>query len=773
MAGQLSVELGDYGGAIQDANAALLSRRDLTDEGGRSEDFNTLGLSHLYLGDYTAALSAYQQALDLDRKQGRVEGQIIREDNIGNVYYFQGRYSEALRSYESALAKVNATASEPWNPRRRQITLANLAALYQRLGQGEAALSLYRQIGESQKAMPPSERAQLLLNEGVLYRRMGDPVKALEYYRNAQALFASERHADGEIGALRNIGIARAVDWNDFKGAVVAFSSALELARRSSDRRGIAQASLYRAEALRRLGRPGDAEADARAALEAARAAGLVEEQWKAQYELGKIADDRGQTADAKALYEKAIAAIESVRAGLRQVSLRTEFLADKRDVYDSLIALLLRQPAASAREVWFWIERGRARTLLERVGGPMAVSQPSLEQIQARVAPDTVLLDFWVSAENSATVWITSSAAGVVRCGSGAGALADSASRLLASLERGDEEWRRPARFLGNELLSGVPLPSHVLVVPDGPLSAVPLEVLEAPRQSDLLIAKHDVTYLPASQFLLRGQVAKRWLPPWRIQFEAFGDPPVSAADTLSGSERWQPLGAAEDEIRGIAELLPGRSLIHLRADARKQYLEGDAVAGVPLLHFSTHAVADEENPDRSRMLLAPDSPGAGFDYLFEEEASNLNLHGVDLVTVSACDTARGKLIRGEGVQAFSRAFLEAGSAATITSLWQVPDRPTADFMKQFYRFLAQGQAKAQALRSAKLEFLRSGSTLSHPRYWGAFIVNGDGWDRTRRVIPWSVIAGLAALGCALAGAILWWITRRATDKRAPLQSA
>jgi CHAT domain-containing protein len=242
-----------------------------------------------------------------------------------------------------------------------------------------------------------------------------------------------------------------------------------------------------------------------------------------------------------------------------------------------------------------------------------------------------------------------------------------------------------------------------------------------------------------------------REWRAPWRRELTAFGDPPVSGADTLA-NDRWQPLPASAGEVRGIARILSGRAEIHLGADARKLYLLDHRAAGVPLIHFSTHALVDGENPDRSRILLAADSPAAGFVYLFQEEVYNLDLHGCSLVTVSACDTARGKLIRGEGVQAFSHAFLAAGAQATVTSLWRVPDQPTADFMQQLYYFLERGQSKAQALRSAKMQFLSGNFGATHPRYWAAFILTGDGWNPCPRTVGWSPILGIAAGLLALA---------------------
>ena len=764
MASRILVALGDYRAAISDAGAAAEIRRSLRDDIAMGEDLNTLGLANLYLGNYATALSNYQQALKLDVAHDNAEGEITRENNIGNVYYFQGRYSEALRSYQAAMDRVNVTAGEKWNPRQRELTLANLATLYQRAGQEQTAVKLYQQLAASPEAMPLSEQAQLLLNRGVLYRRLGDPVKALQLYGEAQAMFGREHHRDGEISALRSVGLARAVDLGDLPGAVEAFTAALKLAEESSNARGIAQSKLYRAEALRRLRRVEEAEHDARGAFEAARAAGLAEEQWQAQFTLGKVAEEDGRTGYARDSFREAIFAIESLRASLR-LAMRSEFLADKRDVYDSMIALRLRESGTPVAEIFSWIERSRARTLLERVRSTPA-SEPVLSRIQSSLGPDTVLVDFWVGADMSAALWVTASSAGVVRHPIPAG---NAVSRLLTSLQDSGDGWRNESRSLTAQLLEQVPLRRHIIVVPDGPLSAVPFEVLSEPDSARLLIENHDISYLPSAQFLRpRRASAPKWLPPWRTQLVAFGDPPVAAADAFAGAERWQRLTASADEVTEIARVLPGRSRIYLGMDARKRYLMGRGIEGVPLLHFSTHAVMDDEDPERSRILLAPDSAASPLDYLFDAEVYDLNLNGVDLATISACDTARGKLIRGEGMEAFSRAFLAAGSSATITSLWRVADLPTADFMKQLYYFLAQGETKAEALRSAKLRFLKSDTSLAHPRYWAAFVLNGDGWNPSRRVIPWSAPLLAAAVLVALGSFLGLRKSRRERSHRA-----
>ena len=187
-----------------------------------------------------------------------------------------------------------------------------------------------------------------------------------------------------------------------------------------------------------------------------------------------------------------------------------------------------------------------------------------------------------------------------------------------------------------------------------------------------------------------------------------AFGDPPAAPAAPSTGGAALPRLSYADEEIQGIAESLPGQSVLHMGAGAQKRFLHQDSPTA-PLLHFSTHAIGDTRDPERSRILLAPAAPGEPADYLFLREIYDLDLTGVQLVTLSACDTERGKVVRGEGVEGFSRALLAAGAATAVTTKWDVADRAGAEFMKQFYFALASGQSEASALRQAKLQFLHS----------------------------------------------------------------
>jgi tetratricopeptide (TPR) repeat protein len=727
----ISVSLGNYSEAIQQSTQAVRLRRSLHDEKHIADDLNTRALANQSLGKYAVALDDLELALRADRDTDDAEGEITRLNNIGNVYYFEGRYSDALRLYQKAQFKVDATVAESWNARRRQVTLANIAAVDQIVGKEEDALELYKGLAASSRSMPARERAQLLANQGALYRRLGDPVKALELYRAAQELYRADRYSDGEIGVLRNEGTALLKDLADPDDALAVFSEALKLARNSSNRRAAVQASLYRSETLRVLHRLKEAEADAHYAQEGAKSSNLVDEQWRSLYVLGRIAEEEGQRDAARKNYTEAVGVIESIRMGIHAASLRGEFLDDKRDVYDALIDLRLRD-GAPVDEVFRLIEHSRARDLNDRMSlGTLG----DLHDIQSHLGPRSLLLDTWAGTDSVAIVWISSSRAGFVRH---ACRIQDEAEKLISALQAGGEQWHDEGRLLGDLLLPGIPLAPEIVIVPDGPLSVIPFEVIVEPKSQSLLIELSEVSYLPSAQFLVRTHASHLRLLPWQREMVALGDPPVSNSDVLNPG--WQRLQFSGTEIRSIKRALPGRSEVHVGVDAQKHYIQGGRVENLPVLHFSTHALIDTENPERSRILLAS-------DYIFQREIYDLNLKGVDLVTVSACDTARGKLVRGEGVQAFSRAFLAAGANSTITSLWRVADEPTATFMNQFYYFLAKGQSKAGALRSAKLELLRSNSALEYPRYWAAFIVTGDGSTGLRLAIPWGTALVFSAM--------------------------
>jgi CHAT domain-containing protein len=472
-----------------------------------------------------------------------------------------------------------------------------------------------------------------------------------------------------------------------------------------------------------------------------------------------------GHDSDAESQFRLAITDIESVRAQLQLQSLKTDFLADKRDVYDALIQRLLDKGDTAA--AFQFMERSRSRNFQDRLRETTAsapsVSAPRLEDIQSKLDGATLLLDFWTGGHKIAVVWLTHDNSGSAQQDLSAGRLEQITDFLRGLPESLGKDWESKLAVLEDLLPPGVkPLGDarlrHLLIVPDGILSSAPFELLRDPGSRQMLVERFDVSYLPSASLLLRATPGLgRLRPPWSRELLAFGDPVMAQAvpgltDVLPDPAQKTALPYSSEEMRAIAKLCPGRTELHLGPAALKQSFLDATGKYPPLLHISTHAAVDADNPDRSRLLFSPAGSLALSDYLFLKEFYELDLRGVDLATISACNTERGKMIRGEGVQAFSRALLSAGSRSTVTTLWQVADQPTAEFMKQFYYFaVAKRLPKAQALRLAKLKLLRSNGALQHPRHWAAFVLNGDGSTPVPDFLSsTTLIAGLAVLVAA-----------------------
>jgi CHAT domain-containing protein len=203
-------------------------------------------------------------------------------------------------------------------------------------------------------------------------------------------------------------------------------------------------------------------------------------------------------------------------------------------------------------------------------------------------------------------------------------------------------------------------------------------------------------------------------------------------------------PLLGSALEARAIKSLFPDATLLTGRR-ATKATLE--RVDAPSILHIASHgfflndgfsgaqAPVLARNPLlRSGLALAGanlagDAHSDGI--LTALEASNLNLQGTALVTLSACDTGIGDVRNGEGAYGLRRAFMLAGAETLVMSLWSVTDAVARDTMVGYYTRLHAGFGRGDALRQAKLAMLRH-SSMRHPYYWGGFIQSGD-WTRLR----------------------------------------
>ena len=731
----VETDAGQYAAAIRDANAAAAMHAAAGDERRRGRALTQVGFAQVQSGDYRAGKTTLTTALALASTAGDDEGRILAIMNLGNVGFFLGSYGEAAERYDAALGIADAHRPEAWARHDRRLLLVDKGALDLRLGRHQEALVWFRQAQAAGPDLPPREQGQILMNLGVLYRRLGDPIKALKEYAAAAELFSHEHQIDGEIAVMKNRGIVLALDLGQLDAARATFSDVLDRATRTGTMREILQAHLYRGETELRLGLLGPARQDFASSLETARALRTPEEEWKALYGLARTELRGGNVATARMHLESAVRVIENLREAIGVPTLKSDYFNDKRDVYDVLISIEL--PAGDPQRLFALIERNHSRAWRERLG---MAGEITLRAVQQALPAGVTLLDTWSSSWGSAIVTVTRDGAQVRRIEISEPAVRSLVTALSAGPGSG---WRASAATLAAGVLpGGLPVgTSHTLIVPDGALTLLPFELL--PIDGRLMIERTAVSYTPTAAMLFRKPAARRSAAvPWTPAFRGFGDPRFASASLDDTASLHARLAASAEEVRAIASELGGRSILHLGADNRKAYLN-DAAEQAPILHLATHAVADPNAIERSRILFSP-ALGArqDADYLFLKEAYDLPLEHVELAVLSACDTERGELLRGEGVRSFSRAFLASGARSTVTTLWRVPDAPTAAFMKVFYYELQRGAPRDVALQTAKLRFARSGRDLADPHYWAAFILTGEGRRPVPTAIRWSSIA-------------------------------
>ena len=500
---------GEYSRAVELSRESAAACQKMHDKNCEALAHDDAGLALSNAGNYPEAAAELDLGLKLTAETGNAQTAVLVLNNLGIVYYYQAKYSEALRTYESALQYVEKSSTEPWSATWRQFTLLNLATLYQRLGNNQRAIKTYNDILDQPKGLSSRDVGHIHANLGVLYRRLGDPKQALKSYRLAKRFYSQEKDVDGQLGALKNSGIALARDLGRLAEALNTFDQVRALAKRTNNQREAMQALLYRGETLFRMDKLTQAEKEFAAALTAAEQLGTVEEQWKAVNGLGQIALRNGQRDAAEAKFRDAIQRIESLRSQLQLSQLKADFLADKRDVYDALIKLLLeRNDIASAFE---FMERSRARVFQDRFfGDKLSPDALTLHSIQARLDPQTALIEFWAGAEGVAAVWVTHDSAGISQSHFSPAEM-DALQRFVTELpENLTSDWQKDFQKISSILPKDIaPFAqdrySHVLIVPDGFLSLVPIELLPTASGQPLLESR-DVTYMPSAVLLLRG---------------------------------------------------------------------------------------------------------------------------------------------------------------------------------------------------------------------------------------------------------------------------
>ena len=264
------------------------------------------------------------------------------------------------------------------------------------------------------------------------------------------------------------------------------------------------------------------------------------------------------------------------------------------------------------------------------------------------------------------------------------------------------------------------------LVLLPTGKLSIIPFESLFYQKvRNDLsfdafpyLLKRFSVRYELSAGLILQKNQAPHTTAP-----SIFLCAPVTFE-----KNRLVELPGSESEVQEISELFSSRSLkkvVLTRHQADEAMIKKTNLNDFTYLHFATHGIVDESNPELSRLFLQTSSSDED-GTLYSGEIFNLELNA-KLVTLSACQTGLGKIFKGEGVIGLSRALVYAGAEKIIVSFWNVPDQSTAELMKNFYKELLNSSEEnfATSLQQAKLVLMRDMKYAS-PYYWAPFVLIG-----------------------------------------------
>jgi len=272
--------------------------------------------------------------------------------------------------------------------------------------------------------------------------------------------------------------------------------------------------------------------------------------------------------------------------------------------------------------------------------------------------------------------------------------------------------------------------------IVPQGPLLNLSFAALQN-AQGRYLLEDYALHYAPAGA-VLQYTAPKKRADARTGPMLVVSDPALPKVTNL---DRALPrLPGARSEAAQIARLVPASRLTVLQDSAATESRARDLVSNQAVLHFATHAIVSDDDPFASFLALGPSTGGSTSDGLLtSQEVYGLDLHA-DLVVLSACRSAGGS-VTGDGISAFARAFIYAGTASLVASLWDVADEPTNRLLPDFYRAWLGGASKSRALRGAQLRLLRdlrAGRVTintpagvvtipEHPVFWAGFALFGE----------------------------------------------
>lgn len=763
-----------------------------------------LGEAFIESGLPEAGLSKLRQSIEYYRQTHNPRPVVAISMSVGKAHFLAGDYPEALTQLRQSLADAESIKAPAFAAMCNEYLGRTYAAMNDRaaaLRHYQAALEIYPRVGQRM------EEARTVALAGQLYEQEGSLEKARGNYLRALATFASFDDRLNESAALYALGGVE-LKRNDLDAAEDYLRQSIDITedvRRVSTSTDLVAAfsatisERYEkyVECLMRRHRAAPSEGFAARAFEMsdlARARSLSELLRATQTDLTQGLEPE------LAERERSLRQSLRVREDYKVSLLSGEYRREELGALDAELSNL----GSEYRRV---LESLRARhPSYAQLTRPTALGS---REIQEQVVGDgeTVLLEY-ILGDDRSYVWA------VTRDGINSYELpararitgaAQSVYELLTAppgVESSDET-PRALRDLSQMVLAPVASElkkRRVIVVADGALNYIPFQVLPSPTgEGAPLIADREVVNAPSATILaeLRREASRRPAAPKILA--AFGNPmfapghaprpgPAANEQSAAGPEEGRLLSALRDTEPNGGPSDPSalkplfyakRELMNLRdvasdeetflaADfaATRERLLGADLTQYAILHFATHGLLDTKRPESSGLMLSTVGRDGRAVNGFVGLRDIYSIRApVALVVLSACQTALGKEVRGEGLVGLTRGFMYAGASGVVASLWKVEDKATAELMKQFYaNMLERGMPPGAALREAQNSIRRNPRWRS-PYYWAAFTLHGEYGRAIRhrpiaRASSLKVAAGAGLL--TLSAVAVWWYRRR-----------
>jgi CHAT domain-containing protein/tetratricopeptide (TPR) repeat protein len=718
------------------------------------------------MGDMDEALRIYARAEMRARSHGLELPLALVDESVALVELTRGHYRQALAGFESARLRYEALGM----PQYLAIAEMQLGDAYLELRLLPEALVLLQAAVDQFAALAlPDEQARALAQRGRAQAWLGDGMAAAGSFAAAAALFAEQGNA---VGAA-NVALARAelgLVQGDADASLAFAHQALPGFASAGQAGGSARAEALVAQALLTLGRIDEAQQAFDALLDRARSQQLLSVQVRCLTGQGQVALVRGRTDAAREAFDAAIELFEDQRRALPGDEMRAAFLVDHLRPFEERLRMALAEGQGSA--VLLQLDRFRARALDERLAEAadpegkrqrlnwlyrrvqrlheeastsevlsdelrrterellesvrrkrLATPLPApagldavvdagfkVEALQALLGERDALVEYGVQGDELFACIVTRHAVLLRRRLAAWPAVVEAVRALrfqIDTLRHGATPMRQHLPLLTQRAqhraqqlhaLIWAPMATdlggfeQLLVVPHGVLGAVPFAALDDGRGP--LGQRHALAVAPSARVALRG-LGRRPRPARR-------------ALVMGESSR---LPHAATEANFVAGLFGNAPAMVGAAATIAALQQGTAEADV--VHLACHALFRTDNPRFSALQLHD-------GLLTVDLAESLDL-GPATVVLSACET--GLADSGDERVGLVRAFLVAGAARVLASLWPVDDEITAGFMAHFYGALRTGDPAALALRRAQ-DAVRVDHP--HPHFWGAFALYG-----------------------------------------------